>query len=1065
MNDEDRLRSISVDSLNLSARAKHALHRDGRHTVFDMLSATEEELLRIPNTGQKTISEILQKIAEFQTTKEIDSPAAIIVTTADASKIPDQDRLASFVSGETIDVLGLPVRAYNILCLNDCETLSSVLFLTKEELLDLSRMDTQTAGTIHRLCQEYLAVLREKLPPVSPQPPLPDLMVLIRLPENREIVLDFVKAHDLPVETLGMNVRAINQLKANGFHTLSQILFLSPSTLQSIRSIGAGTVQNILLRCEDWAKSHETELRAVLVGKPIPESVTEDLYSLICLPQNQQAVLAYLQSHDQPVENLGMNHRAISQLKLNGYHTLSQILFLAPASLQDIRNMGAGTVQSVLDSRERWLTEYEAQLRAVVAGEPIPLRILPDDEICLQLLKLYEPSPDIGFSRQDYAEKLPEIPDDQRDRCIGRLLAERRLEYVDYRCYRVFPNYADAVSECPKLDDREKEIVLRRLRGETLESVAQSFSLTRERVRQIISRQHRKIQAWNTAHTGMQQFDEDFYLYFYETYWFEKQDAEQWLGLTTPVLRYLDLIAASRGKRALEEAQDDPKLSASLRQRIRNYLNRNKLFLDGQWLPRQRDALEQYVVTHLCAEDTTFEDFCRLYNDFLREQNISPDEGLDITDATVNTRKNRLRDSRFLLWKHGERLRAYDIDGRDYTALLDELGLAELENIEISTSKLLEEHPEILARYDIRDQYELHNLLRKLVPDGSWHGIKFGRAPMLLFGTFDRNAALRELMISHTPISQTELIELIHKEYGYDPGAIIWSSLADYYHQGMYTIEQKVMTEPHRKALLAELSGDFFFFDELRQAYLRCVPGSDVDEINPYNLKQMGFAVLSRYALRNYDNLGSFFQALLTREEFTDLRPLRHRYGYVLMFSQTLMDLKRALEVLEYEPEKLVRFSRLAAAGVTKQDLRDFCDAVYDYVEDGAWFSAVSLRQAGFDAPLYELGFSDWFYGCLLSTDARFGWSQIYRSIILHKGNEEVTVRSFETALIRAVGSLDVYDMQRILEETYGCTVPDRLDLIYKVAGSGVYYDKHLDRLYESENRYWRDVNEAEAQL
>ena len=72
---------------------------------------------------------------------------------------------------------------------------------------------------------------------------------------------------------------------------------------------------------------------------------------------------------------------------------------------------------------------------------------------------------------------------------------------------------------------------------------------------------------------------------------------------------------------------------------------------------------------------------------------------------------------------------------------------------------------------------------------------------------------------------------------------------------------------------------------------------------------------------------------------------------------------------------------------------------------------------------------------------------------------------SFETALIRAEGSLDVYDMQRILEETYGCTVSDRSDLIYKVAGSGVYYDKHLDRLYESENRYWRDVDETEAQL
>jgi hypothetical protein len=183
-----------------------------------------------------------------------------------------------------------------------------------------------------------------------------------------------------------------------------------------------------------------------------------------------------------------------------------------------------------------------------------------------------------------------------------------------------------------------------------------------------------------------------------------------------------------------------------------------------------------------------------------------------------------------------------------------------------------------------------------------------------------------------------------------------------------------------------------------------------------------------------------------------------------MMFSQILNTLKRDLDVLEFEPGKLVRFEKLAAAGVTKQELRDFRDAVYDYLEDGAWFSAASLRQSGFDAPLYELGFSDWFYGSLLSTDPRFGFSQIFKSIILHKGAGEVTARSFETALIRAEGSMDVYDLQRLMEQTYGCTIPDRLDLIYKVAESGVYYDKHLDRLYESEALYWREVDEAEAQ-
>ena len=963
MTDEKTLRSISIDTLKLSVRAQNVLHRAGKHTLFELLPCTEEELFKLPSAGRKTVQEILQRIAEYRTLAEADAVACSEKEEKTTPASPKQQLLAA-VADETIDVLGLPTRAYNLLVLNDRTSLSSVLFLSEQALGRLPRMDPQTAYQIWRSCQDYLAALKETLPKET-APAQPELLALVNLPQHRQAVLDYVK------------------------------------------------------------------------------------------------------SNDQPIEVLGLNNRAVNQLKNNGYRTLIQILFLPPTSLQAIRNMGTGAVKSVIDSRERWLREHEAELRAILSDAPLSQMQESDEKVCRKLLRLYESAPDAGLSRQDFADKLPEIPEKQRDRCVGKLLAGNKLEYVDFRCYRVYPHFADAARDCPKLGDREREIVLRRLQGETLDAVAQSFDLTRERVRQIVNKEYIKIQTWTALQTGMPRFDEDYYLYFYETYELDRQDAEQWFGLTTPVLRYLDLIAKGHRRRPLEEATSDPKLGASLRQRIRNYLNRNKLYLNGQWLPKQRDVLERYVVTRFCKEDTVFTEFCQRYNDFLRAQDVPFDEDIYITDANTATRRNKLRDDRYLLWKHGERLRAYDMEGRDFSDLLEELGLSELENIEISTAKLMEEHPEILARYDVRDQYELHNLLRKLVPEGSWHGLKYNRAPNLLFGTFDRDAALLELMLEHAPISQADLAELIRQEYGYDPGVIIGTylvPLADYYHQGMYTIDQKVMTESHRAALLSALSGDFFFLDELKRIYQRCVPGADPEEINPYNLKQMGFTVLSRYALRNYDSLDAFFRALLTREDFTDLAPLRQRYCYVMMFSQILNTLKRDLDVLEFEPGKLVCFEKLAAAGITKQELRDFRDAVYDYLEDGAWFSAASLRQSGFDAPLYELGFSDWFYGSLLSTDPRFGFSQIFKSIILHKGEDEVTARSFETTLIRAEGSIDVYDLQKLMEQTYGCTIPDHLDLIYKVAESGVYYDKHLDRLYESEALYWREVDEAEAQ-
>ena len=84
------------------------------------------------------------------------------------------------------------------------------------------------------------------------------------------------------------------------------------------------------------------------------------------------------------------------------------------------------------------------------------------------------------------------------------------------------------------------------------------------------------------------------------------------------------------------------------------------------------------------------------------------------------TRKNHLGESRIALWKQNELIRYYDIDARDYSELLDTLNFESYENIEISTLKFMDDYPELMQKYDIRDQYELHNLLRKIVPENSY---------------------------------------------------------------------------------------------------------------------------------------------------------------------------------------------------------------------------------------------------------------------------------------------------------------------------------------------------------
>ena len=57
---------------------------------------------------------------------------------------------------------------------------------------------------------------------------------------------------------------------------------------------------------------------------------------------------------------------------------------------------------------------------------------------------------------------------------------------------------------------------------------------------------------------------------------------------------------------------------------------------------------------------------------------------------------------------------------------------------------------------------------------------------------------------------------------------------------------------------------DFYYIDEIRQIYKNLISNANVEEINSYNLKSMGFQVYSRYVVLNHPTLEEYFIDLLT---------------------------------------------------------------------------------------------------------------------------------------------------------------------------------------------------------
>ena len=964
-----------------------------------------------------------------------------------------------------IDTIGLTVRSLNALRRAGVRTLGDMLSHTEESLSQIRNLGKKSILEILEKIEQYrnMQEMGAETELIQRSGESQDLNfdALLQSSEGQKKILAFLEEKQISLDALDLlSARTYNLLMLGGYESLAQIAFLTQDQLMAIPRMDEAAAEEIRKRTMTYILQLQGEITA-FVNKPAPVKLSDMVY----MPQYQGSILEFVQRNDIFLPRSTMSTRSRNQLQKNGYLQMSNIIFLTPQQIKRIPSLGSSSIAEIQQFIQDYLKKHETRMLAYCSGDTSVL--WDDTAISKKILRLYNENPFAGYSLKEFRESL-ELPDSisetQLKRVIGKLIGDRELEYVDFRCYRVYEKFQEFVESCEDLDERTRDFLRKRLQGVTLEAIGQEYDRTKERVRQILKSGIKIIRARHETFTGKKCFDEEYYQYFYETYAFDKKEATRYMGIPESVWKYLDLMDVKPGKTDLLSALDDPKLETGLRLKIKNYLNRDKFFVDGMWIEKNHTELERVVARKFCREDTSFSDFVRMYNDYLDSEDVTFDEKVYITEPVLRYRRASISESRFVLSKQNEVLRYYDMDIRDYSELLETLNLDIYENVEYSTVKFMNDYPEVMKKYDIRDQYELHNLLRKIVPEGSYHDLRFGRMPHIKFGSFDRDSAILEILIENAPITGQEIAQRMYEEYGFDPQFVMLNNLPNFYmynRDGIYTVDQKVMSLERKNALKAALTDDFYYIDEVRKKYMELFPDADPEEINSYNLKIMGFVVLSRYVLQNHPSLEAFFEKTFTGEDILDLKPLRKRYAYVQMFYQKLLEMKRNMQVIEFEPNQLLNFRKLERAGVTKEMIEEYCQAVYDFVPDGHYFSIRALRQDGFESELFDLGFSDWFYANLLHTDNRFSMCNMFKSIILYKGKENITIESMLVDRVLAHSRIDVYELIEELTDRFGCTIEERSDVTYRLKNTQIYHDKILDRLYANVDLYYENLEEG----
>ncbi|GHU90450.1 hypothetical protein FACS1894202_10260 [Clostridia bacterium] len=886
------------------------------------------------------------------------------------------------------------------------------------------------------------------------------------------------------IEKIGLSRRSQNVLCRNGFLAVEQFMQLTPERLRGMRNLGEKSINEILESMRDTAVKPEDS-----------ESPTSSPPREVTLFRDTDGILRA----DIPIGKLGLSVRAVNCLTATNIQFASQLIGMTTDDLLSIRNMGRKTAYEIIEkiqsaelslASETKNAQEEPSARDTFCRnviERLKEQLLLNagtvyadlqnvfDEFVADVVNLLEnrdvwtyifdiplihdalnartleicASSAYGISRGELAASVPEVAVScgALGNALHALFEGNQLWMTDDGMIaRNYPSILEYAAAIPNA--KGGDFLTERLNGLTLEEIGSERGLTRERVRQVVQRLLQKRPP----------VAEDRYTEVYSAYNWTLEDFS--LAFAEPESTYTFLVAAHDkcGTKDLEGLLEDTAFPLSFRKAAERVVYKNYITIGDERVPAKRLDLVDYVLRTHCCGEMRFDEFVTLYNAILVELELAGNPKFEINEKSYI---NRFADSPNVLWKYSRRFRYYDTEQYDFTEFFDTLALEQYVDIEYSALKFLRDYPDIMEQYDIRDEYELHNLLKTMCAV-RYPAISFKRMPNIEFGTADRDMQVLNLLMQLAPISNNDFAAAYEREYGVLSGTVLAnyvSCISEYLVDGVYRIDMPPLPIEHKMRMNTILTEDFYQIDDIARLYLREFPAADRSNINAYTLKTLGFKIYDGYVIgENYPSATDYFRSLLHVPDIVDLRRLSAALTRIGGFNSELYKVKSDFDIVEFTPLQFISIRRLEAVGITKDALREYSDAVLAHPCKSKYFTIKSLRNEGFSHSLDVLGLEDWFYASLLTEDRnRFAYCRAGGTKVFRKGNATFSLKDIIAYVVEREISIDIEDLAALLEVGFGIKV-DRWKITELTKNSAMHYSPIMEKVYVDYDTYLEEV-------
>jgi len=806
---------------------------------------------------------------------------------------------------------------------------------------------------------------------------------------------------DIPIRELDLSVRAYNSLIKNEYEYASELLSITEDDLNKMRNVGEKTRKEILEIKSSIVFTEvkdESDEGTLLIDKISLELISMLKIRIPCIDMG--ILILELRQYIKPT---------IDKYLINNYTDLIDDYL----SWEEIFK-----IKSLREAIKKQIIVLLAKTRYGLSFENIELK-LPRE-----------------VSRNDILKQI-----------ICEMLRYGLLEYLDngnmQKRFMTVEEYSKTLKS-----EKMRDCFCERITGKTLEEIGSQKELTRERVRQIVAK----------VINAKPRLREDYYSEVFQEYCFSEEEFIYGFNESKDTYSYLKL-AYKPGIKGLNTLIDDVNYPSYIRKIAEKIVYKDYIYVEEDRVKRNRNDIVNYVMRKYCKEEVSFEEFEELYQMFLEDYFLEQD-----TELIINSRyyENRLADSDKVLWKQWKRFRYYDILAYDFDELLETLALEQYSDIEYSTKKFFCEFPVLMKQYDIRDEYELHTLLKKVYRKRKDNSIKFKKMPSMEFGNANRDNQVLDLLIQCAPISNTEFAKKYEEEYGVKAETVLanyMKNFDDYFYNGVYSIDAKILPYNELEILKTILVKDFYTISDIKRIYCLEFPDGDIEQINSYTLKTIGFLVYSGYVISNrYSSSVEYFKYILLGNDITNLTSYPKSLLNTVGFTSQLNKLKSDYSIIEFNPLQIITLNKLENIGISIDDIESYINKIKKFVRDGEFFTIYTLKKRGFSHNIDKWGFSDWFYSSILAQDeVDFSYRRMGKRRVFTRGKCDVTIKSFLEYIVGYKEKIDIYDLIELIEEEYGVKL-DKDRVITVLKDSYLYYNSIMEKVYINYEVYFEEV-------